>query len=50
MANTYSQIYIQVVFEVKGRQGLISEKKEGQFHKCICGIVNNNKEKGCAIN
>lgn len=50
MANTYSQIFIQVVFAVKGRENLISEKWEGQLHKYICGIVNNSKEKVYAIN
>jgi len=29
MANTYSQIYIQVIFAVKGRQSLIKKIMEG---------------------
>jgi len=50
MPNTYSQIYIQVVFAVKGRENLISAKWEDELQKYICGIVNNNKQKVYAIN
>ena len=36
MANTYSQIYIQIVFAVEGRQNLIDPKHQiwlNEFHK-----------------
>lgn len=50
MANTYSQLYIQVVFAVKGRENLISNKWEDELQKYICGIVNGQKQKVYAIN
>ncbi|MEX1002247.1 MAG: hypothetical protein WDZ35_09055 [Crocinitomicaceae bacterium] len=40
MANTYTQIYLQIVFSVKGRQHLIQKKWKDELHKYICGIVN----------
>ncbi len=39
MPNTYSQIYIQIVFTVKGRQNLIPEQHREELHKYITGIV-----------
>ncbi len=49
MANTYTQIYVQIVFTVQGRRNLISEKYRDELEKYICGIVNNNKSKPLAI-
>ena len=49
MANTYTQIYVQIVFAVKGRQNLISEKNREQLEKYICGIISNKKSKPIAI-
>ncbi len=45
MPDTYSQIYIQVVFTVKGRQNLIAKKHREELHKYITGIVTNRKQK-----
>ena len=45
MANTYSQIHIQIIFTVKGRQNLISGHKREELHKIITGIVKNRKQK-----
>ena len=39
MANTYSQIYIQIVFAVQGRQNLIRADRKEELHKYITGIV-----------
>ena len=39
MANTYTQIYIQVVFAVEGRQNLINPKHNDELQKYITGIV-----------
>jgi hypothetical protein len=39
MANTYSQIYIQIVFAVKGRQNLISSKWKDELFKYITGML-----------
>lgn len=49
MPNTYSQIYIQAVFAVKGRKSLINKSWQDEMHKYICGIVNNKKQKVYAI-
>jgi REP element-mobilizing transposase RayT len=49
MANTYSQLYVQFVFSVKGRQDLIKESFREELEKVICGIVSNHKCKVCAI-
>jgi len=49
MANTYSQIYIQIVFAVKGRQNLIATEKREELHKFITGIVTNREQKLLAI-
>ena len=50
MASTYSQIYIQIVFAVKGRQSLIKFSWEEELYKYITGIVQNKKQKMLAIN
>ena len=49
MANTFTQIYVQVVFAVKGRNNLISESFRVKTEKYICGIVSNHKSKPIAI-
>jgi len=49
MANTYTQIYIQVVFAVKGRQSLIQKTWKDELHQYICGIVNTKEQKIYAI-
>ncbi len=50
MSGTYSQIYIQVVFAVKGRQSLIQPEWEEKLYKYITGIVRNKEQKMIAIN
>jgi len=50
MADTYTQIYIQVVFAVKGREELIHHSWEEQLYKYITGIVQNKEQKMLAIN
>ncbi len=49
MANTYTQLYVQLVFAVQGRASLIEESIRDRLEKYICGIVNNNKSKPLAI-
>lgn len=49
MANTYSQIFIQIVFAVKGRQNLISKNNREELHKYITGVVQNKDQKLLAI-
>lgn len=50
MANTYSQLYIHIIFAVKGRQSLISEKWKEELYKYITGIITNKGQKLIAIN
>ena len=50
MANTYTQIYIQVVFAVSGRNNLIHKEHKEELHKYITGIIKNKKQKLIAIN
>jgi putative transposase len=50
MANTYSQIYIQIVFAVQGRQCLIQPDHKEEIHKYITGIVTRQKQKLLQIN
>ncbi|MFZ1798715.1 MAG: transposase, partial [Chitinophagaceae bacterium] len=50
MAGTFSQIYIQVVFAVKGRNSLIQESWEEELFKYITGIVRNKEQKMLVIN
>jgi REP element-mobilizing transposase RayT len=49
MPNTYSQIYIQIVFAVKGRQCLIKESFREELQKYVAGIITNHKQKLFAI-
>lgn len=50
MSGTFSQIYIQVVFAVKGREGLINSSWEEELFKYVTGIVRNKGQKLLAIN
>ena len=49
MANTYTQLYIQFVFAVKGRENLIKESFRDELEKVMCGIINKHKCKTYAI-
>ena len=49
MANTYSQIYIQIVFAVKGKQAFIKESFREELQKYISGIIAEKKQKLYAI-
>lgn len=50
MAGTYSQIYIQIVFAVKGRQNLISKSWKNELNKYIAGIVKGKDQKPIIVN
>lgn len=50
MANTYTQIYVDVVFAVEGRQSIIPREKKEELHQYITGIVTRQKQKLIAIN
>jgi len=50
MANTYSQILIQVIFAVKGRANLIPSEKEADVYKYISGIIKGKGQKSLIVN
>jgi REP element-mobilizing transposase RayT len=49
MANTYSQIYIQIIFAVEGRQSLIHKRNKEELHKYLTGIVTKRGQKLLAV-
>ena len=49
MANTYTQLFAQVIFPVQGRENVVKEMFRDELEKYICGIVTNNKSKPLAI-
>src|SRR3989449_3720830 len=49
MANTYSQIYVQIVFAPQGRQSLIGPERKEELQKYITGIVTRQGQKLIAI-
>src|SRR6476659_6148818 len=49
MANTYSQIYLQVVFAVEGRQNLIRKEHKEELHKYLTGVVSERQQKLLAV-
>ena len=50
MAGTFSQIYIQVVFAVKGRENLIGKQWKDELHKYISGIIKAKEQKSIIVN
>jgi len=50
MAGTFTQIYIQVVCAVKGRESLIEPFWEEELYKYITGVIKNKDQKLLAIN
>jgi len=49
MPNTYSQLYIQIVFAVKGRKAFIKENFREELQKYISGIIKEKRQKLYAI-
>ncbi|NNE28326.1 MAG: IS200/IS605 family transposase [Saprospiraceae bacterium] len=50
MANTYTQLYIHIVFAVKGRANVIKEDWQKDLYRYIIGIVDGKKQKVYSIN
>src|SRR5437899_5936710 len=50
MANTYTQIYLHVVFAVSGRACVIRADRKEELQKYITGSVTQRKQKLIAIN
>ena len=49
MANTYSQIYIHIVFSVRRKIKIIPKEHREELHKFITGIIRNRNQKVLAI-
>ena len=49
MANTYTQLFIHVIFTVNGRTNLIFEENRQELEKYICGIITAKQSKPLAI-
>ncbi|MFA5404544.1 MAG: IS200/IS605 family transposase [Ignavibacteria bacterium] len=50
MAGTFSQVYIQIVFAVKGRANLIRDNWKSDLHKYIAGIITGKGQKSIIVN
>ena len=50
MANTFTQIHIQVVTAVKFREAMINPEWKSRLHQYMTGIIQNHKHKLLAIN
>ncbi len=50
MANTYSQLYVHIIFSVKNREPLIKESFRNELFSYIGGIIKNKNQKPLAIN
>ena len=50
MPNTYTQIYIHIIFSVKGRQSLIPKQHKSELHGYIMGIIRKKKQTVIQIN
>ncbi len=50
MANTYTQIHIQVVFAVQNRKSLIPTERKEELYRYMTGIIQNHGHKLLAIN
>lgn len=50
MPGTFSQIYIQIAFAVKGRENLIRDTWKTDLHKYIAGIIKGKEQKPIIVN
>ena len=50
MANTYTQIYLQLVFLPLGRENILPHKHKEEIQKYTTGIIQNRKHKLLTIN
>jgi putative transposase len=50
MPGTFSQLYIQIVFAVGGRQNLIAKTWSEELYKYISGIITAKKQKSIIVN
>jgi len=50
MADTFSQIYVQIIFAVQGRANLIQQPFRSTLFEYIPGIIRNKNQKPIIVN
>jgi putative transposase len=50
MAGTFSQLYVQIVFAVSGRQHLVQKSWSQDLYKYISGIITAKQQKSIIVN
>lgn len=50
MSDTFSQIYIHVVFAVKGRENIMHSSWRKELHQYISGIISGKNQKSIIVN
>ena len=50
MSGTFSQLYVQVVFAVKGRENLIQREYREALHEYMAGIIKGKGQKPIIVN
>lgn len=50
MAGTYTQIYVHIIFAVKGRENLLRKEFRGEVFRYISGIIKNKGHKAIIVN
>ncbi len=45
MANTFTQLYVQLIFAPKGREKMIPEAHKEEVHKYIAGVIQDKRRK-----
>ena len=50
MANTYTQLYVHIIFAVKGRESLIPKQHKEALHQYITRIITHKKQTVIQIN
>ncbi len=50
MSGTYTNLYIQIIFAVKGRENLIADTWRDELNKYIAGIIKGKGQKSIIVN
>ena len=50
MPGTFSQLYVQIIFTVKGRENLIFRNWKEDLHKYIAGVIKGKDQKPIIVN
>jgi putative transposase len=50
MSGTFSQVHIQVVFAVQGRQNLLKKEWRDELFSYMTGIIRNKEQKPIIVN